>query len=89
MNGKPFDEELAELRKYAELANDELGDACLLLCELWANRIHYYDPFVNALRREIQDSLSFFQQNTTIVEAEETIQRTIRALEYYKSEDYD
>lgn len=65
--------EIDELRKYADLSDDDLGAYCLLLCDA-ASYATYFSKnpiFLSGIEQEIKDQLKYFKSNSVIKEHEE------------------
>lgn len=73
----------SELMDYADLTNDEFGEACILLCE-FHDRIEYInnDKLKEVLEKEIKGKLDYFLKNTKITKTTITETREITELEW-------
>ena len=79
-----------KLLEYAEHSNDEIGDACTLLCRLHDLIFCFdLDEFQNALKKEIFHQLDWFQSFCEIVEKEETIKRKVKVVKCKSYEELD
>ncbi len=58
--------ELDELKDYAELCNDEMGEACELLLQIYGYGDYLSEDFNDAVEGEILNVLHFFKQNYVI-----------------------
>ena len=60
--------EVEELRSYAELSNDEVGELCIGLCNLHEGyQSCMTDEFKKALEKEIKENLENFKEFTKVV----------------------
>lgn len=71
-----------QLKEYADLENDELGEVCRIMIDLAGYISYVSDEFYNALIKEIEDKLEFFKENTEIVEKPVTFHKKVRDLEW-------
>lgn len=67
-----------EILEYAELMEDELGEALTLLCDLhWRSEYLLSDKIKQELAICINEQYEYLKKYAKIVESEETISRTI------------
>lgn len=68
-----------ELEEYAAYCDNELGELCVNLCELYRNYYDYFsdDNFLVALEREITNQLENFRQHAKIIVKEVKIPETV------------
>lgn len=62
--------ELDELRDYAELCGDELGEACGLLLQIYEYGDYFSEDFFTAVVAEIRSVLYCFKEDYVIEERE-------------------
>lgn len=77
------EEELNELKKYANLSQDEYGEfvwALIILFELFKYGIN--DNLKNSIEQELKWILNDFKNTTTIVTKSNTVTNTWEELEY-------
>ena len=71
-----------QLEDYVSLEGTEIGEACGALC-LLASRLDYLsEEFQRAVDKELVEQLKMFQEQTTIVERQETRTFTVRELDW-------
>jgi hypothetical protein len=81
---KDFDvsKQAEELEEYAEMCNDEVGEASSALVNMLSYTEELSPEFEIAVKKEILRQLKMFKECTKIVETEETITRKYRDLEW-------
>jgi len=73
---------IEQLEVYVDLEGTEIGEACNALC-LVASRMEYLsEEFQAAVDKELVEQLKMFQEQTTIVERQETRTYTVRNLDW-------
>ena len=70
----------SELREYAELDGTEVGEACLLLCQLIGYPEYLAPRFNGALHREMREQLENYKKEYFIEEVREQETRVFRVL---------
>jgi hypothetical protein len=81
---KDFDvsKQAEELEEYAEMCNDEVGQASSALVNMLSFTEELSPEFEMAVKKEILRQLKIFKECTKIVETEETITHKYRDLEW-------
>ena len=75
-------EKAEELKKYADLENDELSEFWMGLISTAYRADFASDEFAAALEKEIDDQLAYCKENATIVEKDQTYTRKVVSLEW-------
>lgn len=71
-----------ELRKYASVEGTEIGEMCTALIQASHFTDYVSEEFATALLTEMEEQLQNFQENSRIVEHEETFTRKVVYLEW-------
>ena len=66
----------AEIETYAELMEDEYGEALLLLCQLNHRSEYLGDDFGDILGSKIRSQLEYLKENCKIVKTEQETKET-------------
>lgn len=72
---------LEKLSEYADLSNDEVGEAINIMMELLNYESVLSTKLMDALLKELEAQYSWFSENTKIVERKKTITRAYDVLE--------
>jgi hypothetical protein len=73
---------IEQLKVYVNLEGTEIGEACNALCII-AGRMEYLsEEFQTAVDKELVEQLKMFQEQTTIIERQETRTYTVRELDW-------
>ncbi len=75
-------DKINELRKYAQFEGTELGEMCLLLCDILDYPDFLSDKLITMLEVEIADHLENFQKHTRIIKEERTVTHIATYLEW-------
>ena len=83
MNPKHIDEMIKEISNYADLGDDEMSEAIHALIGLYSFKRDYISAqLVDAIIKELSESLSMYRQRCRIVERSETYERKWKELEW-------
>lgn len=75
-------DKILELERYSDIEGSEVGELCHFLCALVHYMPYMSDEFITALESEVSINLQNFQENSRIIETEETITRIVSELEW-------
>lgn len=82
MINKDFEDTVNDLYSYGNMEDNEWGDTATQLCQLWYSRSTLSDEFIQSLANEIQEFLTYVQENATIKSETKTYTRTEEYLEW-------